>query len=102
MAEYVKVAKTSEIADQCAKCVEVGGRTIALFNIGGEFYAIDDQCPHEDGPLSEGYLEGFEVECPWHAACFNLKTGKASGPPAEDDVKTYPVRVVGDAVEVEV
>ena len=59
MAEYVKVAKTSEIADQCAKCVDVGGHTIALFNIGGEFFAIDDRCPHEEGPLSEGYVEGL-------------------------------------------
>ena len=102
MAEYVKVAKTSEIEDQCAKCVEVGGHSIALFNIGGEFYAIDDLCPHEEGPLSEGYVEGYEVECPWHAATFNLKTGAHSGPPAEEDVKTYKVRVEGDDVEVEV
>ena len=102
MGEYVKVAKTSEIDDQCAKCIEVGGRTIALFNIGGEFFAIDDLCPHEDGPLSEGYVEGHEVECPWHAASFNLKTGAHSGPPAEEDVATYPVRVSGDDVEVEV
>ena len=102
MGEFVKVAKTSEIDDQCAKCIEVGDHTIALFNIGGEFYAIDDLCPHEDGPLSEGFVEGYEVECPWHAASFNLKTGAHSGPPAESDVKTYPVRVDGDDIEVEV
>ena len=102
MGQFVKVAKTSQIEDQCAKCVEVGGHAIALFNVGGEFYAIDDLCPHAEGPLSEGYLEGYEVECPWHAATFNLKTGAHSGPPAEEDVKTYPVRVSGDNVEIEV
>jgi len=99
---YLKVAKTSEIEDQCGKCVVAGGRAIALFNVGGEFFAIDDLCPHQEGPLSEGYVEGYEVECPWHAATFNLKTGAHSGPPAEADVKTYPVRVVGDDIEVEV
>ncbi len=102
MAEYVTVAKTSEIEDQNAKCVQVGEHTIAVFNVGGEFFAIDDLCPHEEGPLSEGYVEGYDVECPWHAACFNLKTGKSSGPPAADDVKTYPARVVGDAVQARV
>ncbi len=102
MAEFVKVAKTSEIEDQSAKCVVVDGHAIAVFNVGGDFYAIDDLCPHAEGPLSEGYVEGLEVECPWHAVCFNLKTGAHSGPPAESDVKTYPVRVSGDDVEVEV
>ena len=102
MGEYLKVAKTSEIDDQCVKCVEVKGRSIALFNLGGEFYCIDDQCPHEDGPLSEGFVEGDEVECPWHAARFNIKTGKKLCEPAYDDVSTYNVRVSGDDVEVEV
>lgn len=102
MAEYVKVGKTSEIEDQCAKCVEVGGHTIAVFNLGGEFHAIDDLCTHEDGPLSEGFVEGEEVECPWHAARFNIKTGAKLCEPAYDDVATYPVRVVGDDVEVAV
>ena len=102
MAEYVKVAKTSEIDDQCGKCVEVGGRNIALFNLGGEFFAIDDLCTHEEGPLSEGYVEGDEVECPWHAARFNIRTGKAMCEPAYEDAPTYPVKVNGDDIEVEV
>ncbi len=102
MGEFVKVATASEIGDQCAKCVEVGGKTLAVFNLGGEFYAIDDACPHEEGPLSDGFVEGDEVECPWHAARFNLKTGAHSGPPAYEDVATYKVRVSGGDVEVEV
>lgn len=102
MAEYVKVGKTSEIEDQCAKCIEVGGRTIAVFNLGGEFHAIDDLCTHEEGPLSEGFVEGEEVECPWHAARFNIKTGKALCEPAYEDVRSYPVRINGDDVEVAV
>ncbi|MEM7351637.1 MAG: non-heme iron oxygenase ferredoxin subunit [Acidobacteriota bacterium] len=101
MAEFVKVAKTSDIEDQCARCVEIGGHPIALFNLGGEFYAIDDLCTHEDAPLSEGYVEGEEVECPWHAARFNIKSGKALCEPAYEDVSAYKVRVVGDDIEVE-
>jgi len=102
MAEFVKVAKTSEIDDQCAKCVDVKGKTIAVFNLGGEFYAIDDTCSHEEGPLSEGFVEGDEVECPWHAARFNIKTGAHTCAPAYEDVAKYRVRVSGDDVEVEV
>ncbi len=102
MGEFVKVAKTSEIGDKSAKCVDVQGKTLAVFNLGGEFYAIDDACPHEEGPLSEGYVEGDEVECPWHAARFNIKTGAHICAPAYDDVACYKVRISGDDVEVEV
>ena len=102
MGEFVKVAETSEIDDRCAKCVEVGDKVLAVFNLGGEFYAIDDACPHEEGPLSEGYVEGDEIECPWHAARFSIKTGEVTGPPAYEGVATYRVRVTGDDVEVEV
>lgn len=101
MGEFVKVAKTSDIDDQCAHCVEVGGKTLALFNLGGEYYCIDDACSHADGPLSEGFIEGEEVECPWHAARFNIKTGEATEAPAFEGVATYKVRTTGDDIEVE-
>lgn len=101
MGEFVKVAKTSEIEDRCAKCVEIRGRSIALFNLGGEFFAIDDCCSHEDAPLSEGTIEGEEVECPWHAARFNIKTGEALSPPAYENIDTFKVRITGDDLEVE-
>src|SRR5438094_4016716 len=68
MAEFVKVAKTGEIAPGEARAVEAGGKKIALFNVDGTFYAIDDTCTHRGGPLSEGMLMGEEVTCPWHGA----------------------------------
>lgn len=102
MSELIKVAKTHEIDDKCAKCIEIKGRTIALFNLGGEFFAIDDLCTHEDAPLSEGFVEGDEVECPWHAARFNIKTGEATCPPAYENVGRYNVRVSGDDIEIEI
>jgi 3-phenylpropionate/trans-cinnamate dioxygenase ferredoxin subunit len=102
MPKFVEVAKKSEIPDQSAKCVEVEGKRIALFNLGGEFYAIDDTCTHRGGPLSEGSLEGKEVECPWHGARFNIKSGEVTAPPAPKGVTRYTVRVTGDVVEIEV
>jgi len=102
MAKFVRVASKSEIADQSAKSVEVEGKTIALFNLGGEFYAIDNTCTHRGGPLCEGTIEGDEVECPWHGAHFSIKTGDVKAPPAMDNVTHYPVQVSGDDIEIEI
>ena len=68
MAQFTKVASTADLAPGAAKCVEVAGKKIALFNLEGSFYAIDDTCTHRGGPLSEGEVSGEEVTCPWHAA----------------------------------
>lgn len=102
MPKFVKVARTSEIADQSATCVEVDGKPIAIFNLGGEFYAIDDTCTHHGGPLSEGSVHGEKVECPWHGAHFNIKSGEVTGPPATEGVTNYTVRVTGEVIEIEV
>lgn len=102
MANFIKVALASAMPDQSAICVEVNGQRIALFNLDGEFYAIQDACTHEGGPLSEGVIDGEEVECPWHGAVFNIRTGAVRLDPADEAVRTYNVRVSGDAVEVEI
>ncbi len=102
MAGFVKVATTSELAPGQAKKVEVGGKTIALFNIGGSYHAIDDTCTHRGGPLSEGEVEGDEVTCPWHGGKFKVTTGEVLGPPPRTGVSSYHVRVNGSDLEVEV
>jgi len=102
MAEFIKVARKSEIAEQSARCIEIEDKRIALFNLGGEFYAIDDTCTHRGGPLSEGTIEGDEVECPWHGARFNIKLADVTNPPASAGVTKYNVRVIGDDIEIEV
>jgi len=102
MGGFVEVAKKSEIPDAGAIGVEVEGKRLALINLNGEIYAIDDTCPHEGGPLSEGQISGEEIECPWHTSHFNIKTGRVIRDPATEDVATYRVRLVGDAVEVEI
>lgn len=102
MAELVTVAKTTELGSGKAKAVQVKGQTIALFNIGGAYYAIDDTCTHQGGPLSEGEVEGTTVTCPWHGAQFNLTSGDALSPPAPEGVKSYKVHVEGDEIRLEV
>ena len=102
MAQFIKVASTTDLAPGEARCVEVAGKKIALFNLEGRFYAIDDTCTHRGGPLSEGEVSGEEVTCPWHGAVFNITTGAVLGAPAPRGVASYPVRVQGADVEVEV
>jgi 3-phenylpropionate/trans-cinnamate dioxygenase ferredoxin subunit len=80
---------------------EVHGLRIALCNVNGRFYAIDDVCTHDGGPLGQGELIGNLVECPRHGARFDVTTGRAVVLPAVRPVKTYPVRVDGDEVKVE-
>lgn len=75
MANFVKVAQTSEIPSGQGKCVEVDGKRIAIFNVDGLYYAIDDVCPHQGGPLSEGELGGTVVTCPWHGWEYDITTG---------------------------
>ncbi|MEQ3553015.1 bifunctional 3-phenylpropionate/cinnamic acid dioxygenase ferredoxin subunit [Pseudonocardia nematodicida] len=74
-----------------------GEVAIAVFNADGELFAIDDTCTHQDASLSDGWLEGCAVECPLHAACFDLRTGAPSGPPAKTPVRTHEV-VIDDGL----
>ena len=75
MANFVKVAQTSEIPAGQGKCVEVEGRRLAIFNVDGSYYAIDDVCQHQGGPLGEGELNGKIVTCPWHGWEYDVTNG---------------------------
>ena len=85
---------------EAGKLVEAAGQRIAVFNAGGKYWAIEDRCHHRGGPLSEGMLAEEEVICPWHGSRFNVKTGAVLTPPAQRNVKSFPVRIVGTDVEV--
>ena len=98
---FTKVAKTGDVAEGQGKCVVVGGKNIALFNVGGTYYAIDDAYPHKGGPLSEVTLNGNNVTCPWHAAVFDVTTGAHLSGPGASNVNEYKCRVEGDDVEVD-
>ena len=100
MADFVTVAQVNEIPPGTARTVEVRGIWIALFNVDGRFYAIDNACPHAGGPLGEGKLrEGGIVECPWHGWRFNVATGQRVENP-NFEVPCCAVRVVGDQVQI--
>jgi len=102
MGQYFKVAKAADVTSGKLRCVEVQGKRVALFSLGSEIYAIGDLCTHEGANLSEGQLDGEEIECPWHMGRFNIKTGAATCPPAEEAVERYNVRVSDGDVEIEV
>jgi 3-phenylpropionate/trans-cinnamate dioxygenase ferredoxin subunit len=81
--------------------VEIDGTLIAVFNVGGQFYAIDDVCTHDGGGLAGGAMDGCVVICPRHGARFCLRTGAALTPPAYEAVRTYPTRVADGTVQIE-
>jgi nitrite reductase/ring-hydroxylating ferredoxin subunit len=99
MAEFQKAAQANEIGVGEGRCVTINGKTIAIFNCAGEFFAIDDMCPHRGGSLGNGSLEGEWVFCPLHAWQFNVKTGQM---PMGGGVVSYPTRVEGDDILVEI
>jgi nitrite reductase (NADH) small subunit len=101
MASFIKVATRADIADGTGKTVDVSGKPIALFNVGGKFYAIDNTCKHRGGPLGEGELDGTNVICPWHGWEYDITTGANLDDP-NVKVGCYPVKLDGDDILVEV
>jgi glycine betaine catabolism B len=95
---FVKVAITSDIPVSKMKEVQVNGHNICLANINGKYFAINNICSHEGGPLADGRLEGYEVECPWHQSKFDMRTGQVRVPPAVEPQVTYQVMVEGENV----
>jgi len=102
MAKLIKIAETKELPPGKAAAFDVEGLRIAVFNVGGKFYAIDDTCTHDGGPLCEGEIDGSEVTCPWHGAAFDVTSGAVLGPPAGAPVNRYNVRIEGADVEIEI
>jgi 3-phenylpropionate/trans-cinnamate dioxygenase ferredoxin component len=102
MPTFVTVATTDELGLGGAKQVHVDGKTLALFNVAGTYYALDDTCPHRGGSLSQGAIAGEQVTCPRHGAVFRITTGEVLRPPAQTAVAGYTVRVSGKNVEVEI
>ncbi|HEX4834911.1 MAG TPA: non-heme iron oxygenase ferredoxin subunit [bacterium] len=101
MSTLHEVGRTAELPPGKARLVQVGGKSIALFNVGGRFYALDNTCTHRGGPLAEGKVEGPGVICPWHGSEFELQTGKVLKPPATRPVTAYRVVVEGDRIKIE-
>lgn len=101
MPEFVRVAAVDEVPPGSGRVVQAGNRLLALFNVGGDFYALDNTCLHRGGPVGEGDLEGVVVTCPWHGFQYDVTTGRNVFDP-EVGLETFPVRVAGGDVEVAV
>ena len=102
MAEWVKVARADEVPEGRAKVVETQGKRLALARVGGQVYAVQDLCTHDNGPLGEGEVIGETIECPRHGARFDVKTGRPVTLPAVVPVKTFPVKTSGDEILVQI
>lgn len=100
MAEFIQVATLQEIPSGTAKQVVAGGRKIAVVNVRGTVYAVDDTCTHEDQSLAAGPVVGEILVCPKHGSRFHLPSGRVLSLPAVRPVSTYPVKVEGDAILV--
>jgi nitrite reductase/ring-hydroxylating ferredoxin subunit len=96
---FIDVASTRDIPSGQAKAYVVGDREIALFNVDGTYYAIENTCPHQGGPLAEGWIDGTTVTCPWHAWCFDVTNG-AMTLGGFTSVESYEVQVAGSTIRV--
>lgn len=97
---WVRLARRSDLAAGEVLGVAAAGQEIALYEADGQVFATANICTHAFARLSDGWLDGTTIECPLHAACFDIRTGKVLSPPAVHDLKTYPVRLVGEDIEV--
>ena len=98
--EFIEIAPASELPNGERLFLEVEGKAIVIFNIAGQLFAIGDICTHDDGPLGDGNLEGFNIVCPRHGGEFDVQTGKAVQLPAVVDIPAYAVKVVDGMIQV--
>jgi ferredoxin-NADP reductase/nitrite reductase/ring-hydroxylating ferredoxin subunit len=98
--DFVKVAETKDIQTSQMKEVQIDSEDVCIANVEGKYYAIGNVCTHEGGPLADGVLEGYEVECPWHQSRFDVRTGEVRGPPASESEPTYEIKVDGNSILV--
>lgn len=100
MAEWVDVCEVEKLRPDTFRIVDFDDIEVMVFNIKGNYYAIEDVCTHDGGPLSDGELKGCEIICPRHAAKFDVRTGKVTAPPAYEDLDIFPTRVESGKVQV--
>ncbi|MDC0708491.1 nitrite reductase (NAD(P)H) small subunit [Stigmatella sp. ncwal1] len=98
---FIPVARLSDLDARGRTVVQVDGRAVAILRVAGALYAVEDACPHREGPLSEGDLDGFILHCPLHAWPFDVRSGICSSTP-DVRVRTWPVRVLGEEIQLKV
>ena len=95
---FIRVADTKDIAPSQMKEVQVDGESVCIANVDGKYYAIGSICTHEGGPLADGILDGYQVECPWHNSKFDVRTGEVISPPANEPQPAYEVKIEGNNI----
>ena len=98
--DWVDVAREGEIRSGACKLVDVDDEMIAVYNLDGDYYAIEDVCTHDGGELASGAVEGDEVICPRHGARFCIRTGEVTAPPAYEDEHSFPIRVENGKIQL--
>lgn len=98
--EFVEIAPVNDLPNGERLFVEIEGKPIVIFNIAGQFFAIGDVCSHDDGPVGEGDIDGYNITCPRHGAEFDIRTGKVVQMPAVVDIPAYPVKVVDGMIQL--
>ena len=100
MSDWIDVARQDELPPGDWRSLDVDGAQVAVFNLNGQYYAIEDLCTHDGGALTGGAIDGEQIVCPRHGARFSIKTGAVLAPPAYEPVAVFPVRVENDMVQV--
>jgi 3-phenylpropionate/trans-cinnamate dioxygenase ferredoxin component len=100
-ARWIKIATTGAIEQDGMIAVEIEGRQIAVYHVGGAFHATANICTHAYALLTDGFLDECTVECPIHAGRFDIKTGRALGPPVTIDLKVYKLKLEGEDILIE-
>jgi nitrite reductase/ring-hydroxylating ferredoxin subunit len=98
MSEFTKVATLAEVPPGRMKAIKVDGAPVVLANVDGELHAFGGACTHDEGPLEEGDLDGFEVTCPWHFSVFDIRTGEVVESPAAEGIRTFEIKSEGDDI----
>lgn len=99
---WIDIAALYALPEDDVIAIDTSGKSIALYRVDGEVYASDNICTHGNARLCDGFLEGHEIECPLHQGKFDIRNGKAMCAPLTEDLKTYPVKIEGQRVFVEI
>ena len=104
MTDFVKIANVSDVPEGRMKAFNINGEEICVFNVGGKMHAVEEICPHQGGPMSEGTIEDGSIVCPWHSGKFDIETGKVSEESdfVKQDLKIYEVKTEGDDILVKI
>jgi 3-phenylpropionate/trans-cinnamate dioxygenase ferredoxin subunit len=99
---FTAAATTEQLGENRIFCTAVGGHAVLLCRVGDSYHAVENRCSHAEATFEHGRLRGHKLLCPLHGAIFDVRDGKVLGPPAFNPIRCYPVRVVGDQVQVAV